>query len=108
MHLSAEQLQTLRSALSNIGRTTNEGIIALQAGQPLPAGVFVPTALDPDPSEDMQVRLKRFLEHIQTKMKHIRDSNPSYGICTKCNKPIAYEDLENEPWTILCASCADE
>ena len=35
----------------------------------------------------------------------LRVDMPSYGICTKCNKPIPFERLKAIPSTTRCLSC---
>ena len=103
MHLSEDQLVTLRKKLSDRGREVNEKIVALQSGKTLPpSAIDVPFA---EPGEQPEQRLKRFLGVIQSKMKVIRDNGP-YGMCNSCGSDLSYDLLDREPWRESCWSCA--
>ncbi len=101
MHLSDDQLQTLRQKLSARGREINDKILALQSGKSLPPSeTDVPFA---EPGEEPEPRLKRFLGVIQGKMRAIREGG-AYGHCKECQGDIGYELLEREPWRETCAA----
>jgi RNA polymerase-binding transcription factor DksA len=103
MHLTDDQLQTLRGKLSARGSDVNSKIMALQAGKTLPqSDTDVPFA---EPGEEPMDRLKRFLGVIQGKMKLIREGG-NYGLCKQCNEPIPYEELDREPWKEVCRNCS--
>ena len=102
-HLDEAQIETLRAALSALGRTVNDGLIALQAGRQLPPGAHAPNIIDP--SAPLDVRLKEFLHLIHAQMKLIRNGDPAFGSCAKCHGPIPYHDLEFEPWLPRHSGC---
>src|SRR5262245_51488014 len=106
MHLDQSQLETLRGLLSDRGRAVNEGLIAVQAGKPMPPGSAVPASIDPELA--MDARLKQFLHHIHGRMKMIREGNPTYGVCAPCKEPLAYADLQYEPWIDRHVGCAQD
>jgi RNA polymerase-binding transcription factor DksA len=98
-HLTDDQLQNLRKALSDRGRDLNDKIMALQAGKTLPPNATdVPFA---EPGEEPEARLKRFLGIVQGKMKLIREGG-NYGHCKECGEAIEYATLEREPWREVC------
>lgn len=105
MHLTDDQLQTLRSKLSARGSDLNQKILALQSGKTLPQNqTDVPFQ---EPGDEPIDRLKRFLGVVQGKMKLIREGgNPPYGHCKKCGGELAYDELESEPWKDVCRDCA--
>jgi len=102
MSLPDDQIQALRTKLSTLGRDVNDKIIAVQAGKTLPAHeAKVPYA---EPGEPIEESLKRFLGIVQSKMKATR-TDESFGTCKSCQEPIAFHELEREPWRDLCVNC---
>jgi DnaK suppressor protein len=99
-----QKLQTLAGELS----------VDLDSGQDATEVVQLDTSIgrlsrmDAMQSQQMAMELQRRkqnqLQRVEAALKRVADG--SYGLCRRCQKPIAEERLDFQPDALLCIECA--
>lgn len=56
--------------------------------------------------EDPIDRIRKYIEFLKAKVKHILDDDGMYGRCEVCKTPLGKPELDEMPWADTCRDCA--
>jgi len=101
------QLQAYRAALlAKMGELSRELERLLSGEKSILATLRIPGGGGGSDQEDPIDRLRKYLEFIKSKLRHLLDDDGRYGLCEHCGAALSKPELDEMPWADTCRACA--
>ncbi len=101
------QLQRYQRAIvAKMGEVNRELSRLLESEDGSLATMKIPGLGGGSDDEDPVDRLRKYLEFLKERLRHIIDDDGMYGRCVHCGEPLTKPELDQMPWADTCRACA--